>query len=583
MSPDAVAPDNIVSETVVRGRGVSEQLRDFDFSFIAHPAVALAYLATTPLIMAVVAGFTLDVVLREALAALIVVVPVLALFRRPRLELTRRLLVTRMVTVAALVIASQVTVRMLWPDFILDATPENMAAGPPGAVLAFAIAALILQHLFMWLLFMVLVAGSLNYRYARRTQKQLIDDIANTRLGGGTEAELAHKQRDSVGEISRRIDAIELALADDNGDHTAELADAVRELRQEVVRPSLEQLNALLAAARSAPRVSESVTTGLSNVPWRWQGMFFSGTVSALLIGTASLLLLAPTSYYFWGSFIQFGLIVLAFFLSVPAALLLFLAAAISPFISPDSPGAGGWGIIVLIVLLGAISFLQRFNRVRQVRAVESMSVASSQLALDQVRRAQDLRVVEDRVNSILHGSVQSTLLALELGLQSGDQSITTHSRDALTHLRDAIARLDEPTSVQSEDFERALENIISVWAGSLTVSVDQSPDAADALNDDPLAASAVVEVVKEGTQNAVKHSDTRDVRVIIGREGSVIRVRVSHRSTGRPLTDRKDGLGMRYLGAITRTLRLVDDGTTTTLYAEIPTSATSSADYPVS
>jgi signal transduction histidine kinase len=158
---------------------------------------------------------------------------------------------------------------------------------------------------------------------------------------------------------------------------------------------------------------------------------------------------------------------------------------------------------------------------------------------------------------------------------------VTAHSRDALVHLREAIAQLDEPTPQQSDDFERALENIISVWAGSLTVSVDQSPDAADALHEDPLAASAVVEVVKEGTQNAVKHSDSRDVRVIIGREGSVIRVRVSHRSTGSPLTERSDGLGMRYLGAITRTLRLVDDGTTTTLYAEIPTSASSSVDFP--
>jgi signal transduction histidine kinase len=581
MSPDADAPYNTPSETVVRGRGITEQLRDFDFSFIAHPAVALLYLVTTPLTITVVAGFTLEVVLWELLAAALVVVPVLAVFHRPRLGLTRKHVVTRMVTITALVIASQVAVRLLAPDFIFEAAPDSREPGPPGAVLASAIVALVLNHLFMWLLFMVLVAGSLNYRYARRTQKQLIHDITNTRMGGGTEAELAKKQRDSVGEISRRIDAIEAALAEGTGDHTAELAEAVRELRQEVVRPSLEQLNALLVAARSAPRVSESVTTRLSSVPWRWQGMFFSGSVGALLIGTASLLLLAPTAYYFWGNFIQFGLIVLAFFMSVPAALLLFLAAAISPLISPDAPGAGGWGLISLILALGAISFLQRFNRVRQVRAVESMSVASAQLALDQVRRAQDLKVVEERVNSVLHGSVQSTLLALELGLKSGDQSVTAHSRDALVHLREAIARLDEPTPAGSEDFERALENIISVWAGSLTVSVDQSPDAADALHEDPLAASAVVEVVKEGTQNAVKHSDTREVWVIIGREGSVVRVRVSHRSTGAPLTERNDGLGMRYLGAITRTLRLVDDGTTTTLYAEIPTSASSSVDFP--
>jgi nitrate/nitrite-specific signal transduction histidine kinase len=203
------------------------------------------------------------------------------------------------------------------------------------------------------------------------------------------------------------------------------------------------------------------------------------------------------------------------------------------------------------------------------------MGVASAQLALDQVRRAQDLRVIEERVNSILHGSVQSTLLALELGLQSGDDSVTAHSHEALAQLRKAVGQLDEPTQPSSESFERALENIISVWAGSLHVTIDQSPDAADALHNDPLAASAVIEVVKEGTQNAAKHSDTRDIRVVIGRESSLIRVRVSHRSSGHPVSERGTGLGMSYLGAITRTLRLVDDGQTTTLYAEIPTSAT--------
>jgi hypothetical protein len=574
MTPEATSTDQTLSETVVRGRGLSEQLRDFDFTFIAHPIVAVLYLISTPLLTAIVVESSPEVFLWEMLGAALVAVPVIILFRRPRIGLTRRHLAIRIGTIVLLVIISQLLVWTFSADFILNTPPPTAEPGPTGGVLAFAIGAFAVQNFLLWLLLMVLVAGSLNYRFARRTQRQLITDIGATRMGTGTESELAAKQRDSVVEISRRIDSIEAALEGETSDHTSELAAAVRELRQEVVRPSLEQLNALLAAARSAPRVPESVTATLSSVPWRWQGMFFSGSVGALLMGTASLLLLAPTAYYFWGNFIQFALIVLAFFISVPAALLLFLAAALTPLIDPGSPGSGGWGLIALILALGAISFLQRFNRVRQVRAVESMSVASAQLALDQVRRAQDLKVIEERVNSVLHGSVQSTLLALELGLQSGDESVTTHSRDALSHLRHAIAQLDLPTSVPSEDFERALENIISVWAGSLSVTVDLSPDAADALHADPLAASAVVEVVKEGTQNAVKHSDTRDVRVVVGREGSLIRVRVSHRSTGRPLGVRPDGLGMRYLGAISRTLRLVDDGTTTTLYSEIPTSS---------
>lgn len=573
MTPEAAPTENTVFDGAMLRSSMAEQIRDFDFRFVAHPIVCILYVIIAPITISVVAGLTLEVVLWEVFATALVAVPVIIVFRQPKKALLKGSTGVRVGTIVVLIAFSQVLARLLAPDFILNATPSNGEPGPAGPVMAFSIIAFIIQHLFVWFLLMVLVAGSLNYRGALRGQKQLVTDIRAIRAGGGAETDLAKKQRDAVGEISRRIDAIETALdeEEDEGGHVLELANAVRELRQEVVRPSLEQLNALLAAARATPQVSESVTAHLQRVPWRWQGIFFSGTVAALLIGGGSLLLLAPTAYYDWGNFIQFGLVVLAFFVSAPAALLLFLAAAISPFINPSGPGTGGWGLIALILAMGAISFLQRFNRIRQVRAYELMSVASAQLALDQVRRAQNLKVIEERVNAVLHGSVQSTLLALELGLQSGDPSVTSHSREALSHLRQAIVKLDDPSQEPSEDFERALENIISVWTGSLSITIDQSPDAADALHADPLAASAVVEVVKEGTQNAVKHSEVRDVRVFIGLEGHLIRVRVSHRSAGRPLEIRRAGLGMRYLRAITQTLRLVDDGRTTTLYAEIP------------
>jgi signal transduction histidine kinase len=575
MSPEQTTKDVSTSEKVVRRRGLSEQFRDFDFTYIAHPTVSVSYLVVTPLVMMVVIGFSVQGLWWEIIAASMVAVPVTLIFTRPRVGLTRKHLVNRMVTIGILITVSQTLARLFSPDHILDADPGSRAPGPEEAVLAAAIATYSVQHILVWLLLMVLASGSLNYRHAKKSQEKLSTDIQQAKDSALSEADLAKKQRESVGEISRRVDAIEQALSEQSGSQATELTAAVRELRQEVVRPSLEQLNALVAQARSAPQVSQSVSASVAGVPWRWQGMFFSGSVGALLIASAGLLLIADVSYYAYPNLIQLVFIALAFFVSVPAALLLFLAAALTPVLDPSQNVSGGWGLVALIGLLGAISFLQRFNRVRQVRAVEAMSVASAQLALDQVRRAQDLKVVEERLNSILHGSVQSTLLALELGLQSGNESVTKHSADALSHLRKAVARLDEPTSAPSEDFERAIENIVSVWAGSLRVTIDQSPDAADALHDDPLAASAVIEVIKEGTQNAVKHSDTRDVRVAIGLEGSLIRVRVSHRSGGQPVKTRSSGLGMRYLGAITRTLRLVDDGTTTTLYAEIPTSST--------
>jgi hypothetical protein len=532
--------------------------------------VCVLYVVVTPILMAVSSGFSIEALSWEIAAALLVTVPVAVFFRLRRADLTNAKIALRVITISVLIIVSQIFARIFSPDVVLDAPISDRMPGPEALVLAAATASYALQHLFLWLLLTVLVSSSVNYRSSKKEQRKLSDDIARALGDSHTESSLTQKQRDAVKEMSRRVDAIEKSLGDESGDHVAELVDAVRALREDVVRPSLKQLNALLAQARSEPGFLPAMESTTTTVPWRWGGMFFSGTVGALLIGITGLLLAAPAAYYLPGLFIQLGLIMLAFFVSVPAALLLFSAAALTPVLDPTAQSTGGAAVLVLIGLLGAISFLQRFNRVRQVRAVESMSVTSAYLALNQVRRAQELKVIEERVNSILHGSVQSTLLALELGLQSRDESVIKHSADAISHLRSAISRLDEPVTSPVNHFELALDNILSVWAGSVKVTVRISPESAGTLNADPLAASAAIEVVKEGTQNAVKHSDSREVTVSISQDGDRIRVAVSHLSMGQsPLNP--SGHGIRYLRAITSSLRLSDDGITTTLSAEIP------------
>lgn len=577
MTPEMPPQEATGSGQVIRRRrGPHGHFADFDFRYVAHPALAISYWAASPVVMMASGGLSLEVLWWELIAGAMVAIPVVIFFRHPRpLGLSSQQLLTRLIVIGLLIVSSQVLARIAHPDPILESVIGERERGSAGAVIAAAIASYSLQQILLWLLFMVLVSGSLNHRRARKSQERLAADIQRAQAVVGSESPFAAKQRESVGEISRRVDAIERALLQRSGEQVSDLTAAVRELRQEVVRPSLEQLNALLAQARSASPVSDSVAASPSAVPWRWRGEYFSGSVGALLIAITGLTLFAPTAYYFPGGLVQLPLIALAFFVSVPAALLLFLAAALTPVLDPAAQSAGGWVIALLIVALGGISLLQRFNRVRQVRAVESMSVAGGQLALEQVRRAQDLKVIGERVNSIMHGSLQSTLLALELGLQSGDESVIAHSTEAIAHLRRAIDQLDQPTSVARESFDMALDNIISVWVGNVNVKVDQSPDAANAVNGDPLAASAVIEVVKEGTQNAVKHSGSREVRVVISHEDSLIRVRVSHLSSADGANTRHLGFGMNYLSAITRTLRLVDDGVTTTLYAEIPTHQT--------
>ena len=167
MSPEQTSKETATSEKVVRRRGLSEQLRDFDFTYIAHPAVSVSYLLITPLLMMVVTGFSVEALWWELIAASMVSVPVTLLFIRPRSTLTKKHLVIRLVTIGILIVVSQTLARFFSPDHILLADIGSRTPGPDEAVLAAAIAAYSVQHMLVWLLLMVLASGSLNYRQAK--------------------------------------------------------------------------------------------------------------------------------------------------------------------------------------------------------------------------------------------------------------------------------------------------------------------------------------------------------------------------------------------------------------------------------
>ena len=125
-------------------------------------------------------------------------------------------------------------------------------------------------------------------------------------------------------------------------------------------------------------------------------------------------------------------------------------------------------------------------------------------------------------------------------------------------------------------DFEEQAAAVIALWDGSISLSIEVSPEAERALSEDSFAAGIAMEVINEGTLNAAKHAQTQKVRAQVGLEGSRLRVTVTNpRGPGEPTSRSSGNIGLTYLRQMTTDLRLEVTERRTTLFAEIPARVT--------
>ena len=116
----------------------------------------------------------------------------------------------------------------------------------------------------------------------------------------------------------------------------------------------------------------------------------------------------------------------------------------------------------------------------------------------------------QQQLGRIMHGDAQARIVSLALQIQM----------NADTDVPGAVARLSDDVHVllsvrTSEDSWRSmLDQVESLWQYSLDLMVEIPPEAATALDRDPVAAHAFVEVVRESITNAVRHGRARSVLV---------------------------------------------------------------------
>lgn len=219
------------------------------------------------------------------------------------------------------------------------------------------------------------------------------------------------------------------------------------------------------------------------------------------------------------------------------------------PYRWVDLVAAVVFGVLIIVLAAGAGSL----RRLR-TEAEEQFELALSEDFLDTVATNRRLAQLARESARVLHGKVQTRLVACAIAIERAAASEDTQAfLAAMEEARDALATasLDDaapPTSVQEE-----VERKAGLWSALCRIDVDITDDTPATLA--PTVIRDVGRVVEEGLSNAVRHGRATAIVVRVQRQGDVLVVEVEDDGDG-PGRGRP-GLGSALLDSVSRSWEL--------------------------
>lgn len=156
-----------------------------------------------------------------------------------------------------------------------------------------------------------------------------------------------------------------------------------------------------------------------------------------------------------------------------------------------------------------------------------SLFAEASFLILDRAKVANnDLRKLvgflqnEAQINrrtmaQVVHGKVQARLQAASIRLKQADEITDDLLADIATDLNATILDTAD-TSLDRASVDEQLTEMSDQWAGICDLTFTLNSGVAEAVDSNPVAKAAVVEVIREAINNAVKHGDADEVDAVV-------------------------------------------------------------------
>lgn len=231
--------------------------------------------------------------------------------------------------------------------------------------------------------------------------------------------------------------------------------------------------------------------------------------------------------------------------------------------------GAQTWailGVLACYTVLASALFLLAFTRAQASAEDLSRAVESAEWAASRLRQLAWSE--RERLGRSIHGDAQARIVATALQIQLGHHDDIHQRVQALEQDIHSLLVAGE----DSADWRAVWDRILRVWEYSIEVHALIAPEAVSRLDDDAVAAHAVVSVMREAVTNSVRHGQARNIdievaldhddmlRMVIADDG------MTSDANGAP------GLGSRTLDAACHEWHLGANAIGHTLVARIPT-----------
>lgn len=160
-------------------------------------------------------------------------------------------------------------------------------------------------------------------------------------------------------------------------------------------------------------------------------------------------------------------------------------------------------------------------------------------------------REFQERVSRLLHGPIQDTI---SKALYKAEQS-NELSKQLVVQVGEDISRLINDLNKQnlgSRNVEVFLKELVELWDGVVRIETSLDEAAAYRLNQNQITSGSVIEIVREGCSNGVRHGDASEIKVLISYLAASNQVQIEIINRGSKLgDDQTQGLGTQFFNKL--------------------------------
>ena len=219
--------------------------------------------------------------------------------------------------------------------------------------------------------------------------------------------------------------------------------------------------------------------------------------------------------------------------------------------------------IVTLSIIIGVGVFIGQLRQTQRAVTQVAAREVNAQLELLNSQARRELWLNRRRIATVLHGPVQAALYASAMRLAQASRPTKKLIQTVNADLESALEVL-KFDSLEAPDLKSVLAQIGEVWSGTCEIYLGVSKNVYQITKKNALLSEAVVEVLREGISNAIKHGQASEIDVEAKVSGKLIELFIVNNGKA-PVNKAGKGFGSKLYDELTLSWQLSEtaDGRT--------------------